>query len=114
MQNLVDRNGRTIWFAGPPGPMKPPNSKSRGKRSSKKEEEGVNDHDYTPKKAKKKSGQKGVEKGPKNSSNKKKAKKKTENGTAQNAPKNGTQKRNKTENVASTGRRARRSSSRDQ
>ena len=32
MQNLVDRNGRTIWFAGPPGPMKPSNSKSRGKR----------------------------------------------------------------------------------
>ena len=32
MQNLVDRNGRTIWFSGPPGPMKPSNSKSRGKR----------------------------------------------------------------------------------
>ena len=107
MQNLVDRNGRTIWFAGPPGPMKPPNSKSRGKRSSKKEEEGVNDHDYTPKKAKKKSGQKGVEKGPKNSSI-------AENGTAKNAPKNGAQKRSKTEKVASTGRRATRSSSKDQ
>jgi len=54
MQNLVDHNGRTIWFSGPPGPMKPTNSKSRGKRSSKNETQlNEEDHDYSPKKAKK-------------------------------------------------------------
>ena len=54
MQNLVDHNGRTIWFSGPPGPMKPTNSKSRGKRTSKKENQlETDDHDYSPKKAKK-------------------------------------------------------------
>ena len=54
MQNLVDHNGRTIWFSGPPGPMKPTNSKSRGKRTSKNETKlSEEDHDYSPKKAKK-------------------------------------------------------------
>ena len=47
MQNLVDRNGRTIWFSGPAGPMKPANAKSRGaaKRTAKKQK----DHEYTKK-----------------------------------------------------------------
>ena len=54
MQNLVDHNGRTMWFSGPAGPMKPTNSKSRGKRPSKKENQlETDDHDYSPKKAKK-------------------------------------------------------------
>merc|ERR1712073_129766 len=54
MQNLVDHNGRTIWFSGPPGPMKPTNSKSRGKRTSKNDTKlSEEDHDYSPKKAKK-------------------------------------------------------------
>jgi len=54
MQNLVDHNGRTIWFSGPPGPMKPTNSKSRGKRTGKNETQlNEKDHDYSPKKAKK-------------------------------------------------------------
>ena len=97
MQNLVDRNGRTIWFAGPPGPMKPSNSKSRGKRTSKKKEEetGGNDHDYTTKRTKKKTAQNGVKKGTGNTSTLKKAKKTAENGTVQKEPKNGTQKRPK-------------------
>ena len=118
MQNLVDRNGRTIWFAGPPGPMKPPNSKSRGKRTSKKEEE-ANDHDYTAKKANKKNtAQKEAKKGPENSFddhdfNQEKAKKTAENGTAKKASKNGSQKRPKTEKVASTNRRSTRSASKD-
>merc|ERR1712086_276832 len=53
MQNLVDHNGRTMWFSGPAGPMKPTNSKSRGKRTSKKKENQLetDDHDYSPKKA---------------------------------------------------------------
>ena len=112
MQNLVDRNGRTIWFAGPPGPMKPSNSKSRGKRTSKKEkeEEACNDHDYTPKRTKKKTAQNGT--------TLKKAKKTSENGTVQKEPKNGTQKRPKkspkTEKVASSNKRSTRSSSKDQ
>ena len=44
-----------MWFSGPPGPMKPTNSKSRGKRTSKKKENQLetDDHDYSPKKAKK-------------------------------------------------------------
>merc|ERR1712203_1072851 len=54
MQNLVDHNGRTMRFSGPAGPMKPTNSKSRGKRPSKKENQlETDDHDYSPKKAKK-------------------------------------------------------------
>merc|ERR1712086_380668 len=55
MENLVDHNGRTMWFSGPPGPMIPTNSKSRGKRTSKKKENQLetDDHDYSPKKAKK-------------------------------------------------------------
>ena len=43
-----------MWFSGPAGPMKPTNSKSRGKRPSKKENQlETDDHDYSPKKAKK-------------------------------------------------------------
>jgi len=30
MKNLVDKNGRTIWFYGSPGKLKPANAKSRG------------------------------------------------------------------------------------
>ena len=29
MKNLVDKNGRTIWFYGSPGKLKPANAKSR-------------------------------------------------------------------------------------
>jgi hypothetical protein len=42
MTNLVDSKGRTIWFQGPAGPMKPAGAKSRGavgqkgQRTSKK------------------------------------------------------------------------------
>lgn len=60
MNNLVDHNGRTIWFKGPPGPMKPANSKTRGKRSSsstKKKES--NDEEPAIKKEKKESVKKG-------------------------------------------------------
>ena len=32
MQNLVDKNGRTIWFSGSPGKLKPENAKSRGSK----------------------------------------------------------------------------------
>ena len=32
MQNLVDKNGRTIWFHGMPGKLKPKNAKSRGSK----------------------------------------------------------------------------------
>ena len=54
MNNLVDHNGRTIWFTGPPGPMKPSNAKTRGKRvvGKKAKAEPQDDHDYSPKKAK--------------------------------------------------------------
>ena len=53
MKNLVDGNGRTIWFDGPAGPMKPSNAKTRGKRVTKKESN--KDHDYeSPKKKVKK------------------------------------------------------------
>ena len=33
MKNLVDANGRTIWFRGQAGALKPSNAKSRLKRS---------------------------------------------------------------------------------
>ena len=33
MKNLVDANGRTIWFRGQAGSLKPLNAKSRLKRS---------------------------------------------------------------------------------
>lgn len=46
MNNLVDHNGRTIWFKGPPGPMKPSNAKSRGTKKTKKRKAEDNDHDY--------------------------------------------------------------------
>jgi len=110
MQNLVDRNGRTIWFSGPPGPMKPSNSKSRGKRPSKKEnKDGSNDHDYTPKKAKKRPAKKVTE----NSSKDKKA---AENGNAAKAStQKGAKKSLKTEKVTvASSRRSTRSSSKDQ
>merc|ERR1719220_3037332 len=71
MQNLVDHNGRTMWFSGPAGPMKPTNSKSRGKRPSKKENQlETDDHDYSPKKAKKaKNGTKKTANGSKKAAN---------------------------------------------
>jgi len=73
MENLVDHNGRTMWFSGPPGPMKPTNSKSRGKRSPKKKKENqleTDDHDYSPKKAKKaENGTKKAAKGSKKAAN---------------------------------------------
>ena len=36
MNNLVDHNGRTIWFKGPAGPLKPTNAKSRGMKTKKR------------------------------------------------------------------------------
>ena len=36
MQNLVDKNGRTIWFLGSPGKLKPQNAKSRGSKMTKR------------------------------------------------------------------------------
>lgn len=37
MENLVDSNGRTVWFSGPPGKLAPKCAKSRGlKRKPKK------------------------------------------------------------------------------
>jgi len=108
MQNLVDHNGRTIWFSGPPGPMKPTNSKSRGKRTSKNETKlNEKDHDYSPKKAKK------SEKTPKKVE---KRTKKEENGT-KTAEKKVTRKRptksTKTEKVSNSNRRVTRSASKD-
>ena len=37
MKNLVDANGRTVWFAGDPGKLAPKGGKSRGKVGQKKE-----------------------------------------------------------------------------
>lgn len=36
MNNLVDCNGRTIWFKGDAGPMRPKNAKTRGKKKQAK------------------------------------------------------------------------------
>merc|ERR1712083_1092427 len=36
MKNLVDSNGRTMWFSGQPGSMIPKQSKTRGRVSVKK------------------------------------------------------------------------------
>ena len=36
MKNLVDKNGRTIWFYGPAGALKPLNAKSRGSKTNRK------------------------------------------------------------------------------
>ena len=60
-----------MWFSGPAGPMKPTNSKSRGKRPSKKENQlETDDHDYSPKKAKKaENGAKKAAKGSKKATN---------------------------------------------
>ena len=60
-----------MWFSGPAGPMKPTNSKSRGKRPSKKENQlETDDHDYSPKKAKKaKNGTKKTANGSKKAAN---------------------------------------------
>ena len=60
-----------MWFSGPAGPMKPTNSKSRGKRPSKKENQlETDDHDYSPKKAKKaENGTKKAAKGSKKATN---------------------------------------------
>ena len=60
-----------MWFSGPAGPMKPTNSKSRGKRPSKKENQlETDDHDYSPKKAKKaENGTKKAAKGSKKAAN---------------------------------------------
>ena len=35
MRNMVDHNGRTIWFCGEAGPLAPKNAKSRSKRSAR-------------------------------------------------------------------------------
>ena len=53
MKNLVDGNGRTIWFDGPAGPMKPSNAKTRGKRVTKKESNKDHDYESSKKKVKK-------------------------------------------------------------
>ena len=44
MSNLVDHNGRTIWFEGPAGPMKPSNSKSRTKKTTNKRKNKANEN----------------------------------------------------------------------
>ena len=36
MKNLVDKNGRTIWFHGLPGKLTPANAKSRVTKTTKK------------------------------------------------------------------------------
>jgi len=36
MKNLVDKNGRTMWFHGTPGKLKPQNAKSRGSKLTKR------------------------------------------------------------------------------
>ena len=73
MNNLVDHNGRTIWFQGPAGPMKPSNAKTRGKRT-KKETTKNDDHNYeSPKQKVKKENVKQEQK--KDASPKKKIKK---------------------------------------
>ena len=36
MKNLVDKNGRTIWFHGVPGKLSPANAKSRVTKTTKK------------------------------------------------------------------------------
>merc|ERR1712083_1071428 len=53
MNNLVDHNGRTIWFQGPPGPMRPSNAKTRGKRPTTSKKKSA-DHDYQEPKTKSK------------------------------------------------------------
>ena len=35
MNNLVDHNGRTIWFKGPAGPLKPTKGRFAGKSRGK-------------------------------------------------------------------------------
>jgi hypothetical protein len=32
MRNMVDHNGRTIWFKGDPGPLAPKNQRVRGRK----------------------------------------------------------------------------------
>jgi len=53
MKNLVDRNSRTIWFSGDPGPMKPSNGKSRTAAKTKKRDKKETDHDYLENKSSK-------------------------------------------------------------
>ena len=36
MNNIVDKNGRTIWFDGPAGKLKPKNAKSRSSKLTQK------------------------------------------------------------------------------
>ena len=36
MNNIVDKNGRTIWFDGPAGKLKPKNAKSRSTKLAQK------------------------------------------------------------------------------
>jgi len=112
MQNLVDHNGRTMWFSGPPGPMKPTSSKSRGKRTKSKNETQLNekDHDYTPKKAKK-SGKTSAKKSGKTSKEAENGIKKEENG-AETTKKKPT-KSAKTVKVSISNRRVTRSASQD-
>lgn len=48
MRNLVDHDGRTMWFKGEAGPLVPKDAKSRGmqksrKRKTKKEEKGLDE-----------------------------------------------------------------------
>ncbi|XP_034390114.1 endonuclease 8-like 1 isoform X3 [Cyclopterus lumpus] len=47
MQSIRDHNGRTMWFKGDPGPMRPKDSKAP---KAKKRAEKEDDHDYTEKK----------------------------------------------------------------
>ncbi|XP_064609692.1 endonuclease 8-like 1 [Liolophura sinensis] len=43
MKNMVDHNGRTIWFCGEAGPLKPKDSKSRGIKTKTKKVKAAKD-----------------------------------------------------------------------
>ncbi|XP_069984635.1 endonuclease 8-like 1 [Penaeus vannamei] len=45
MNNMVDHNGRTMWFSGKPGKMVPKAAASRGKKQSKKNKKDVDEED---------------------------------------------------------------------
>ncbi|XP_042864938.1 endonuclease 8-like 1 isoform X2 [Penaeus japonicus] len=47
MNNMVDHNGRTMWFSGKPGKMVPKDAASRGKKQSKKNKKDVAEEDVT-------------------------------------------------------------------
>merc|ERR1719259_1539511 len=92
MKNLVDRNGRTIWFSGEAGPMKPANSKSRCPVKMKGKKTKQEDHDYPVKVKKEENGTPPLEQS-ETSANKKSSKKKQENGTSEASTKKSSKKK---------------------